>query len=195
MHPVFPRRHNPRLRDYDYASEGLYFVTICTHLRRSLFGEIIDGTMHLNQAGKAVEETWERMFRASEESDSWIVMPNHLHGIIAITDPDDPGGVSRRTPLGRLIAAFKAASKKRINEIRQTPGSDVYGSGISTNTSSEAGERSNESPRTFVTTQCVGRRILKIRSMRSMRKKGPKPSMILRVVARPTPTDASGCGD
>jgi putative transposase len=126
MRPVFPRRHNPRLRGYDYSSEGLYFVTICTHLRQPLLGEIIDGTMHLNQAGKAVEETSDRMFCSSEEADTWIVMPNHLHGIVAIKNADDAGETSKGTPLGRLIAVFKASSKKRINEIRQTPGSEVW---------------------------------------------------------------------
>jgi putative transposase len=120
MRPVFPRRRNSRLHGYHYSSEGLYFVTICTHLRQPIFGEIVGGSMHLNQAGKAVEETWDRMFRSSEEADTWIVMPNHLHGIVTITNAGDPGTTSRRNPLGRLIAAFKAKSKKRINEIRQT---------------------------------------------------------------------------
>lgn len=126
MHPVFPRRRNPRLCGYDYSSEGLYFVTICTHRRQPLFGEIIGDTMHLNQAGKAVEEIWDRMFRSAEGFNTWIVMPNHLHAIVAITNADDPGTTPKRKPLGRLVAAFKASSRKRINEIRQRPGNEVW---------------------------------------------------------------------
>jgi putative transposase len=126
MRPVFPHRRNPRLRDYDYSSEGLYFVTICTHLRQPLFGEIIAGIMHLNQAGKAVEQTCDRMFRSSEDAATWIVMPNHLHAIVAIIDADDPSATSSRKPLGRLIAGFKASSKRRVNEIRRTPHIEVW---------------------------------------------------------------------
>lgn len=82
--------------------------------------------MHLNEAGRAVEESWDRMFRISEDFDTWIVMPNHLHGIVAIADADDSGTASQGPPLGRLVAAFKASSKKCVNEIRQTPGLKVW---------------------------------------------------------------------
>jgi REP-associated tyrosine transposase len=99
---------------------------MCTHLRRPLFGEIFGGAMHLNEAGRVVEEIWNRMFSLSEDCHTWIVMPNHLHGIVAITDSADSGTASQRQPLGRLVAAFKATSKKRVNQIRRTPGLEVW---------------------------------------------------------------------
>jgi REP-associated tyrosine transposase len=130
MNSTIPRRHTVRLRGYDYSSEGLYFVTICTDRRASLFGEIADGKMRLNEVGKIVDATWAHMFRFSEVSDpdTWIVMPNHLHGIVAITDI--AGGGSRtaptRKPLGRQLGAFKTVSTRRINEIRRTPGAVIW---------------------------------------------------------------------
>ena len=65
---------------------GYYFVTICTQNRKELFGEIIDGRMIANAAGKMVEETWDELSRFYEgiRTDQFQIMPNHVHGIIAI---------------------------------------------------------------------------------------------------------------
>ena len=54
-------RRSIRLPEYDYSSEGLYFITICVHERRSLFGTIVDGVMHLNAAGRMVEDEYHRL--------------------------------------------------------------------------------------------------------------------------------------
>ena len=97
-------------------------MTICTHRRTHLFGNIIDDTMILSDAGKIVDELWSEMFRWAEDFQSWIVMPNHLHGIVAITDV---GKIVPR-PLGRMIAAFKSVSTKRINQMRGTPDRAVW---------------------------------------------------------------------
>ena len=121
MLPVFPRRRNLRLPGYDYSSEGLYFVTICTDRRRLLFGNIADGTMQLNRLGVVVDGIWSSMFRFCEDVPTWTVMPNHLHGIVTISD-----GATTQKSLGRLIAAFKTISTKRINELRNTPGQLVW---------------------------------------------------------------------
>ncbi len=76
------------LKDYDYSSAGAYFVTICAHNRDCLFGEIINGEMMLNDAGKMVEEWWKTipLRYSNTEIDVCVVMPNHFHGIIIITD-------------------------------------------------------------------------------------------------------------
>jgi len=65
---------------------GYYFVTICTQNRKELFGEIIDGRMIANAAGKMVEETWDELSRFYEgiRTGQFQIMPNHVHGIIAI---------------------------------------------------------------------------------------------------------------
>jgi len=81
-------RRSIRLKGYDYSSTGAYFVTICTQNRACLFGEIWDGVMHLNDAGKMIDRVWHELPHRflSVELDAFIVMPNHIHGIIRLTD-------------------------------------------------------------------------------------------------------------
>src|SRR5215210_6120575 len=76
-----------RLKGYDYSQAGAYFITVCVQGRVCLFGEVIDGQMHLNDAGRIVLMEWELLedrFPAVE-LDAFSVMPNHIHGIIAIS--------------------------------------------------------------------------------------------------------------
>ncbi len=141
-------RRSIRLKGYDYSQAGAYFVTVCTQNRECLFGEIADFEMRLNEYGRVVNETWEwlRQQYSRVDLDEWIVMPNHLHGIILMTDKNDlndsgrggsrtaptsrDSGIvpapTKRKPLGRLIGAFKTVSTKRINEIRATAGAQVW---------------------------------------------------------------------
>ena len=120
MQPVFPIRKNLRLCSYDYSSDGFYFVTICTARRRKLFGDIANGTMIPDQIGKMVDTVWSKMFAFADQK-TWVVMPNHFHGIIKIR-ADESG----RKPLGRLVAAFKTVSTRSANQIRRTPGAIVW---------------------------------------------------------------------
>ena len=83
------RRRSSRLPGFDYAAAGAYFVTIVTQNRLCLFGEIIDYEMHLNDAGQAIARWWfelERKF-TTIETDAFVVMPNHFHGIVTMSDP------------------------------------------------------------------------------------------------------------
>jgi len=80
--------------------------------------------MDLSDEGKIVDGVWEAMFRFSGDYCTWIVMPNHLHGIIAIGD--DSTQSARRKPLGRRVGAFKTLTTKRINELRQKPGETIW---------------------------------------------------------------------
>ncbi|MDP8965014.1 MAG: hypothetical protein M3O33_13750 [Cyanobacteriota bacterium] len=86
--PEKPHRRSIRLRGYDYTREGAYYFTICCHQRRSLLGEIKEGAMHLNLIGITVKAVWESLPRHFPliELDAFVVMPNHVHGIIVITD-------------------------------------------------------------------------------------------------------------
>ena len=92
--PYDPDRHNrqsTRLPGWDYRRPAAYFVTICAHNRRCLFGEVIRGRMALNAYGCIVAEEWRRTERVRDNVvlDAFVVMPNHVHGIIGITaDPD-----------------------------------------------------------------------------------------------------------
>jgi len=128
MNSTIPRRRSIRLPDYDYSSEGLYFVTICTNDRLCLFGEIVDSRMRLSDAGKIIDEVWSTMFSFVEDSRTWIVMPNHFHGIIAIDDAQIGNGNGK--PLGRLVGAFKTTTTRRVNEIRATPGAILWQRGF-----------------------------------------------------------------
>ncbi|MFA5055158.1 MAG: hypothetical protein WC562_03160 [Dehalococcoidia bacterium] len=81
-------RKSVRIKDYDYSHAGAYFVTICTQNRECLFGDIADGEMVLNDAGKIVNEEWLRTAKLrlweNVEIDTYAIMPNHIHGIIVI---------------------------------------------------------------------------------------------------------------
>src|SRR5262245_16172423 len=82
----FPKRKSPRLQGYDYSQDGSYFVTICTHLRENRFGQVIDAEMVLNTLGCIAEACWEAIpsHFANVELDAYVVMPNHVHGIVII---------------------------------------------------------------------------------------------------------------
>src|ERR1700693_6000668 len=112
MVSTIPRRRTIRLPNYDYSYDGLYFVTICTNNRLRLFGEIIDTKMHLSDAGKIIDEIWSTMFIFVEDTTTSIVIPNHLHGIIAIDNPAIAAGAGK--PLGRMVGAFKTATTNRV---------------------------------------------------------------------------------
>jgi REP element-mobilizing transposase RayT len=143
--PAVHHRRSIRLQGYDYSQAGAYFVTICTQNRQCLFGEIVAGEMRLNDAGLIIADSWEWLSRQYGYLglDEWIVMPNHIHGIIVIADgcrggsrtapitrTNDGKGGSRTAPtvkpVGRLIGAFKTVSTKQINEMRQTPGVQLW---------------------------------------------------------------------
>jgi REP element-mobilizing transposase RayT len=98
-----PDRHHRRsirLRGYDYSQAGAYFVTICAKDRTCLFGEVVDGVMVLNPIGKIVDDEWRlsATLRDEIELDEWVVMPNHVHGIVVIDGcrRDDPPRTDRR---------------------------------------------------------------------------------------------------
>jgi len=126
-------RRSIRLKGYDYAQAGAYFVTMCTRDRACFFGDITDGRMCLNDCGQLIADSW-RWLSARYPYvglGEWVVMPNHLHGIIILTEPDGRGGsrtapTQNRKSLGRLIGAFKTVSTKRLNVIRHTPGESVW---------------------------------------------------------------------
>ena len=84
--PDIHQRRSIRLKGYDYVTPGAYFVTICTHERECLFGDIVDGVMRLNDAGQMVNTVWNEIpaHYSGIDVDAFIVMPNHIHGIVAI---------------------------------------------------------------------------------------------------------------
>lgn len=83
------RRQSFRLQGYDYRNEGMYFVTICTKDRLPFFGEIVDNQMILSDIGQIVHDNWYKIPQFSPHIvlDEFVVMPNHIHGILAIISP------------------------------------------------------------------------------------------------------------
>ena len=97
-------RRSVRLQNYDYAQSGAYFVTICSWQRENLFGDIVDGEMALNEYGGIVEKCWHALTDHYRhlESDEFVIMPNHFHGIIMINncrgEVASPGDQGRGDP-------------------------------------------------------------------------------------------------
>jgi putative transposase len=137
------KRRSIRLKGHDYPAAGMYFITLCTYRRECLFGEIADGIMQLNPLGKIVADEWLRSSEIRQKIgfDAWVIMPNHLHGIVVIeTTAELSGGVGAngRLPLrgvapsmkprslSSLVAGFKSATTKRINIHRNAPGNPVW---------------------------------------------------------------------
>ncbi|MEJ2613832.1 MAG: hypothetical protein P8Z35_02650 [Ignavibacteriaceae bacterium] len=84
--PKYHHRHSIRLKGYDYSWPGWYYITICTKDRKCLFGHVIDGKMILNKYGRITEKEWlkTKEIRKNVDLDYYIIMPNHIHGIIII---------------------------------------------------------------------------------------------------------------
>jgi REP element-mobilizing transposase RayT len=86
--PEIHHRCSIRLKEYDYSQAGLYFITTCTQNRECLFGEIAGAEMNVNEYGKIVETVWNELPQhyPNVRLDKFVVMPNHIHGIIALTN-------------------------------------------------------------------------------------------------------------
>lgn len=129
--PEIYHRRSVRLKGYDYSQAGAYFVTICTQNRRCMFGDIADGQMALNDAGWMVQAVWDELpnHYADVELDSFIVMPNHVHGIVVLRDMVGAGfkpAPTKRHGLPEIIRGFKTFSSRYINGMRNTPGTKLW---------------------------------------------------------------------
>jgi len=128
--------------EYDYSQLGGYFITICTHNRRCVLGDIVDGRVVLSDVGKVVEEAWKGIPKHFESTkvDKFQIMPNHMHGIVDIKEMIPRGdvtlapvkpckGLINQTPtghwslmkqpglpLGKIMRSFKAKCAKLIHK-------------------------------------------------------------------------------
>jgi putative transposase len=84
-----PQRRTIRLRGYDYAQQGLYFITLCCHNREHRFGHVKNGHMHCNELGKTVADVWWRCLGRLElpNHHPLQIMPDHMHAIIELRHP------------------------------------------------------------------------------------------------------------
>jgi len=141
-----PKKHHRRsirLQGFDYSQAGAYYVTMVTWHREFLFGEIVNQEMMLGQYGAIVQKWWQEIpsHFPNVETGAFVVMPNHVHGIIFILErrgtvsvPDDnfsrqeKGGETPLQPpifrgvptLGQIIAYFKYQTTKEMNTVGNT---------------------------------------------------------------------------
>ena len=134
-----PTRRSVRMKHYDYSQSGFYLVTICIEKHQCVFGKIGDGIMHLNNAGMIAQIMWERLPHhfSTVRLDSFVIMPNHVHGIIELiateaipetigNNPRIPArfqvhmqreAIKKANPtLGQIIRTFKGATTHDIHK-------------------------------------------------------------------------------
>ena len=133
-------RRSIRLKDYDYAQPGGYFITIVTYHRDLLFGEIVNEEMQLNEFGRIADECWRAIpdHFPNVGLGTYIVMPNHVHGVIVINDGmatnsspfvgarhasplPPPRGVKPKS-IGAIVGSFKSAVTRRIGKEHNVTG-------------------------------------------------------------------------
>jgi putative transposase len=121
--PELHHRRSIRLKGYDYSTTGAYFITICTHEREQLFGDILDRTMVLNELGHIAQLHWQKLERhhATLILDRSVVMPNHLHGIMILDS-----SIEASKSISEIIGSFKTFSARAINKIRKSKGVPVW---------------------------------------------------------------------
>ena len=105
-------RRSIRLPTHDYSMPGAYFVTICTRERECVLGDIVDGTFVESTVGGVVRETWAFLpcRFPSLTADAFVVMPNHVHGILVFEGAAIGGAASSAPTLGRVVRVFKSMS-------------------------------------------------------------------------------------
>ena len=113
MSNSLPQRKSPRLPGYDYASGEAYFVTICEHQRKSILGAVIDAMCHLSKLGQIAHDDLASIPFHYQQIDVpiWIVMPNHIHAIIAIEEIADP------PTLGVIVGSYKSGVTRKARQM------------------------------------------------------------------------------
>ncbi len=142
--PYDPRRHHRRsirLKGYDYSLSGAYFITICVHHGQCELGEIHNTEMRLSACGNIVAATWENLpdHYSCIELDAFVVMPNHVHGIVVLVDDSantlltaetglEPALTrnSHRHGLPEIVRAFKSFSARQINQSKGIQGQPFW---------------------------------------------------------------------
>ena len=137
-----PHRKSTRLKDYDYSKPGAYFITICTDMRKCIFGRIEKGKMILNEFGQTAKTELLKMEQNKDNIrlDEYSIMPNHIHCIIMIIEvsgirsSDNVGAIHelplrikrRKMLIPKIIGSFKMKTGKLINQIRNSPGNKAW---------------------------------------------------------------------
>lgn len=115
-------RHSLRLQNYDYSSAGYYFITCVVQGRKCLLGNIDNGAYSVSPFGEIVEKTWNELpsYYGNLTLDAFIVMPNHIHGILILSESEY--AVSPQHGIPEIIRALKSFSARKINEFQNSAG-------------------------------------------------------------------------
>jgi len=133
-------RRSIRLPEYDSTYRGAYAITLCTYQRECFLGVVVNGEMISNELGLLVKACWEEIpaHFPNTDLDMFVVMPNHVHGIIVLKDSPNTATNQATTPhvesfgrpvpgsLATIIRSFKSATTRRVNETRNTPKMPVW---------------------------------------------------------------------
>lgn len=139
--PSKHHRRSIRLKGYDYSQSGAYFVTICAQNWECVLGEAVQGMIRLSPVGEIASECWLEVPRhfTGIELDEYVIMPNHIHGIVVFNDDISGRGLINQTPtsethtkvaiaedwklmkrpnrtLGKIIRHYKARTSKFVHE-------------------------------------------------------------------------------
>jgi REP element-mobilizing transposase RayT len=137
--PRIHHKSSTRLRGYDYSQPGAYFITANCYGRNPLFGNILNGQMFLNEYGKIAQHEWLRtpIVRPNVSLGPYIVMPDHIHGIIIIDypisgkinlleTPEIAPFISPSQTVGAIMRGYMGTVTSQINNIRNTPNEIVW---------------------------------------------------------------------
>ncbi len=148
FNPDRHHRRSIRLKEYDYARAGAYFVTVCTNNKECLFGDVVEGNMTISQFGAVAMKCWVEIPNhfTGLSVDEFVIMPNHIHGILSFvgarhavpeltTEPKS--NVSPRETIEQfgkpvvgslptIIRSFKSTVTKKINQIRNLRGGPLW---------------------------------------------------------------------
>ena len=121
-----------RFKDWDYSSNGAYYITICTKNRECLFGKIVHGKIILNDIGEIIKQCWYDLSNhyGNCTLDEFVIMPDHFHGIVIIDNdhnhpiveaglkPASTNNNAKRHGLFEIVRGFKTFSSRKINKIQ-----------------------------------------------------------------------------
>lgn len=146
--PAVHNRHSIRLPGYDYTRPGAYFLTILAHKKEHLFGNVIKGVVQLSPVGEIVQEQWQKIPTHFPDVllDAFVIMPNHIHGILVITEGAASMGKGKAFDLGSshksnalpirlgsqpgsipaVLQNFKSITSRKINKLLNSPRSTIW---------------------------------------------------------------------
>jgi putative transposase len=117
--PKPTRRSSLRLMNFDYSTAALYFLTVCTSARKTILGTVCEGMLQPSAMGRIVSECWFELpyHYARLELGAFVVMPNHIHGLISLHDPAGAGlrPAPTTATLSEIVGVFKSFSSRRIH--------------------------------------------------------------------------------